>query len=67
MLVDPKRTERCRLPQRSDMVAGVEFIVGLTPICAFPDSRREQAAINAPEDEISASRRPRKKQSLRKD
>jgi hypothetical protein len=49
------------------MVAGVEFIVGLTPICAFPDSRREQAVINARADEISASRRLKKKQSPRKE
>ncbi len=63
--MDPNRTERCRLPQRCDMVAGVESIVGLTPICAFPDSRREQAVINALADEISASRRLKKKQSSR--
>jgi len=55
--MDPTRTEHYRLPQRCDMVAGVEFIVGLTPICAFPDSRREQAVINARADEVSASRR----------
>ena len=65
--MDPTRTEHCRLPQRCDMVAGVEFIVGLTPICAFPDSRRDQAVINAPADEISASRRLKKKQSSRKE
>ena len=65
--MDPTRTEHCRLPQRCDMVAGVEFIVGLTPICAFPDSRREQAVINARADEISASRRLKKRQSPRKE
>ena len=65
--MDPTRTEHYRLPQRCDMVAGVEFIVGLTPICAFPDSRRDQAVINARADEISASRRLKKRQSPRKE
>jgi hypothetical protein len=62
MLIAPKRTEHCRLPQRSDTVAGMELVVGLTLICAFPDSSHEQAAINAPADGIRASTRLKKKQ-----
>jgi hypothetical protein len=63
MLMTPKRTDHCRLPQRSDTVSGVELVVGLTPICAVPDSGREQAVINAPADEIRASKLLKKKQS----
>ena len=63
MLMAPKRTDHCRLPQRCDAVSGVEFVVGLTPIVAVPDSSREQAAINAPADGIRASKLLKKKQS----
>ena len=55
--MDTKKVEHCRLPQRSDSVVGVELVVGLMPICAVPDRAREQAVINAPADEIRASRR----------
>jgi hypothetical protein len=55
--MDTRKSDHCRLPQRSDSVVGVELVVGLTPICAVPDRGREQAVINAPADEIRASRR----------
>jgi hypothetical protein len=55
--MDTKNLDHCRLPQRSDSIVGVELVVGLTPICAVPDRGREQAVIDAPADEIRASRR----------
>jgi len=60
----PRKNDHCRLPQRADIVAGVELVVGLKPIAAVPDSSREQATLDAATDEIRASRllRPRSRQ-----
>ena len=54
-----RKNDHCRLPQRADIVAGVELVVGLTPIAAVPDSNRELAILDAPADEARASRRLR--------
>ena len=63
-----RKNDHCRLPQRADIVAGVELVVGLTPIAAVPDNSRKQAILDAPADEIRASRRlqPRSRQVLPK-